>query len=473
MSTKRYLYVPLEIYRRELNGMLLLSLVASEEGWTVVLGGKSKIFPLLATLPEGVVLLKSIVPGELELQEKIIAMGHKVVSLDAEGLLPSNGRSGVELRYGKRTIERSEQLYFWGGEQLEAVKSIFPSVESKAFITGSPVFDYWRFLKRLKENETKKSRSKRVLIATSFPYPNHFIDKEMSYSSVRDASGKDATDDHFNEIFLDGELQNFVYPRYLEIVKQMIKENPDVEIMLRPHPAENPAPWVQLAKGNPNVKLSLTGEISPIILDSDILFHFNSTTSIEAAFYEKHILTYVPNDLAENLKGRLNRHALNVSIARGTSGEVLSTLKELLKAEKGAKGLGLDQIIDSCSSKEISVSSQKIVRALNSVIIPTISRSFPGFFRVHINVSSLKNKVKIRIIWILGWIDFFTGIFRGRYKKFKDCYRYGKSKQGRLDFGDVQKMANLYIEELTKSKTSIKISQIKSGLFVIKKDQNG
>ena len=55
---KKYLYIPLEIFNRELNGMLLLSLVAAINDWNVVIGGKTTIFPVLNELPKGVVLLK-------------------------------------------------------------------------------------------------------------------------------------------------------------------------------------------------------------------------------------------------------------------------------------------------------------------------------------------------------------------------------------------------------------------------------
>jgi hypothetical protein len=131
-NDSRYLYIPLEIFIRELKGMLLLSLVAAQYGWKVVLGGKQAIFPVLDKLPSGVALLKSVVPGEIKLQKEIISYGHKIVSLDVEGLLPSNGKSGVELRYSKDTIALSDILFFWGKEQFESVERLFPDIKKDA-----------------------------------------------------------------------------------------------------------------------------------------------------------------------------------------------------------------------------------------------------------------------------------------------------------------------------------------------------
>ena len=83
---KNYLYIPMEIYSRELNGMLILSIMAANDGWTVVLSGKKHLFPIIDNLPNGIFLLKSIVPGEVHIQDKIRKYGHKIITLDAEGL---------------------------------------------------------------------------------------------------------------------------------------------------------------------------------------------------------------------------------------------------------------------------------------------------------------------------------------------------------------------------------------------------
>ncbi len=447
--------------------MLLFALNASQKGWNVVIGGKRFILPNLHQFPEGVVLLKSIVPGELELQEKILSYGHKITSIDAEGLLPSNGKSGVELRYSEETIKKSHQLFFWGREQFNQVKEYFPLIEENSFITGSPIFDYWRLLKRNFEKTVEKTKQKTILIATSFPYPNHFIDRKMSYDSVRAASGKNATDEHLNEIFLDGKLQDLVYPLFKNLVKEVIKNYPQCKIILRPHPSENQEVWKNMAKGYENVEMSLSGEISPLLLESDVLIHFNSTTSIEAFYFGKSIITLIPEDLPQELLSRLNPHAKQASSVAHDTKQALEFLENALQGKINPSSFDLENIIIDSSKENISQSSLNILNQLDSLKIQPPSRPFPNWFKLNFSIDIILNKLKLRCLWILGWIDDFTFLFKGKYKPNKNYYAYGKTKQGRLPKEEVKQRTHFIAQSLSLDINSIQIKKFKDGLFLI------
>ncbi len=463
---KPVLYIPLEIYRRELNGMLLFSLTATQMGWRVLIGGKKVLLPNLHQLPEGTVLLKSIVPGELELQEKILGQGHNIASIDAEGLLPSNGKSGVELRYTEATIKKSHLLCFWGEEQFQQVKNIFHCVQENSVVTGSPIFDYWKYLKKV-NTYRQKNEKKTILIATSFPYPNHFINREMSYESVRAASGKNATKEHLDEIFLDGQLQDLVYPLFKNFVKKIIQNFSDCNIVLRPHPSESPAPWQELASGFDNVKMSLSGEISPLLLESDVLVHFNSTTSIEAHFYEKQIITFIPKEVEQKLFKRLNTHALNASRISTTVEEGVMFISEALTGNKYQSRLELEKIIIDCFDKRVNSSSSNILQSLEKLKNMNPSRPLPSFIRMNLNIGAIKNILKLRLIWLLGWIDFLTNLFRGKYASNRSYYSYGKTKQGKLSSEEIKNKAATMAKEIKVNFNTIQIKKIKNGLYLI------
>lgn len=350
----KYLYLPLEIFDRELNGMLLFSLVAAEKGWRVYIGGKKTLFPIIGDLPAGIVVLKSVVPGEVEIQEKIKGSGHKVTSIDAEGLIPSNGKSGVELRYSRETIEKSDRLFLWGQDQFQQVKNYFPGIVEKGVVTGSPIFDYWRLLKLSNQGMSRVSR-KTVLIATSFPYANHVIDSQQAYEAVRAASGENASEAHIEEIFLDGELQEVVYPLYIEMVQDLAKKLRDYRIILRPHPAENPAVWSKVAARHDNVELQYGGEISTWLLKCDCFVHFNSTTSIEACFYDKKVITLIP-DLEDKLAARLSEYPLLASQVCHTSAEVVRAILRSSDSPVTNSRLNLNRIIEDSDSERITCS---------------------------------------------------------------------------------------------------------------------
>jgi surface carbohydrate biosynthesis protein len=466
---KKYLYIPLEIYKRELNGMLLLSLLAAKDGWRVMIGGKLTMFPLLSKLPEGVILLKSVVPGELSLQLKFKGMGHIISSIDAEGLIPSNGSSGVELRYSKETIAHSKALFFWGKDQYSQVRSIFSNIKNKAFITGSPIFDYWRFNKfancKIEENIRKV-----ILIATSFPYPNHYISKESANKSVRETSMPNASDNYFEEIGLDSKLQEYIYPKFFKLVEQIICHNPNTDVILRPHPAENADSWRVLSEKYNNVIFDTSDEISKRLIGCDIFIHFNSTASIEASYYGKTVLTYVPDNLPDKLNSRISRHTISASKVSNSTSEMLHDIEISLRGEKYKSDLELCNIVADSDSDFILQSSSNILKILDEICIKSHSKSFPSYLNIYLNRELLIITIKRRVAWFFGWIDYWTGLFSGRYKHSKDFYRYGESKQGKLTASELIDKSKEFIENTNLGNLKVSIKTIKTGLFLIDRE---
>ena len=60
----RYLYIPLEIVVRELDGKALLAFEAVLRGWKVIICTKRQFFNNIDKLPAGHVIVKSAVPNE-------------------------------------------------------------------------------------------------------------------------------------------------------------------------------------------------------------------------------------------------------------------------------------------------------------------------------------------------------------------------------------------------------------------------
>lgn len=466
---KNFLYIPLEIYRRELNGMLLLALVAAKRGWSVIIGGKKSLFPVLADFPQGTVLLKSIVPGEVDLQKTIKSNGHKITSIDAEGLLPSNGRSGVDLRYSEKSIEESDLVFFWGDEQYSQVEKYLPIIKKCGFVTGSPIFDYWKLLRSEKKKQ-ERGDCKTILIATSFPYPNHYIDREMSYASVKSASGSGATDEHLKEIFLDGELQDFIYPQFKSLVESIITSYPEVRVILRPHPAENPTPWEDFSKYR-NVKMSRSGDISPLLLESDILIHFNSTTSIEAHYYGVDVITFVPDELPSKLYNRLNKQALLSSVVSSSNDDLLKKVGSFLQGQKFEVSLKLDNLIRDCHDERISSSSENILGLLEELSAPGPKKGFPSRSQILFNKKAIYSNIRLRLVWLAGWIDHLTRLFSGRYSSQRNIFKYGLTKQGHLSLVDFQNKARELAKGLDLEIADFKIEKLKNGLFKVEREQ--
>lgn len=470
MSQDRYLYIPVEIYRRELNGMLILSLVAAHNGWKVILGGKKEIFPYLNKLPEGVVLSKSIVPGEFENLKRIISEGFRIVSLDAEGLVLSAGEIGATLRYSRETVALADALFFWGQRQLGIVQQYFPEVKKVAHVTGSPVFDFWKYRRFENKKIERSMRKKKVLIATSFAYPNHVISEAMAEKLLVDTIQTNvAKQKYLDDFYADAKLQSLVYPKFKEFVDELIEKCPDVDFLLRPHVAESPTPWKKIGEKHKNVVMNLTGEISSVMVESDILIHFNSTTSIEANCFGKKVLTYIPPGvLPSELFDKLNQDTLRASVVCESVEQAVREINSF-QPDSPETTKDFEDIIAGWNSPVIYNSSRKIVEALNVLPRVAATRKIPSRISLFANWTMMKRKTKMRILWILAWVDHFTSLFGGRYAPYRDYYRYGNTKQGDqdLNFGNLQELAAQMCRDFEFETSKINLKKIRQGMYLV------
>jgi surface carbohydrate biosynthesis protein len=469
----RYLYIPLEIYKRELRGMMILSIIAAKNDWTVIIGGKKLIFPNLQRLPEGLILLKSIVPGEISNQKKLMNYGHEIISLDAEGLIFGPNETAVTVRFSKETIELTKAIFFWGKYQFDRVLEIYPEIKRNGFISGSPVFDYWRFSKRTKK-KTSIKRKKRILIATSFPVPNHVVSPKMAKTLLENTVGdKSKNPDYLNAFMLESNLQSAVFPYFTEFVLRVMEKYDDQEIIIRPHHAESSLHWEKLAKKFPNVEVTSEGDIAEQMLKSDLLIHFNSTTAIEGAFYEKSILTFVPkNEIDSKLYNGLNKSSLNASNVAHTIEEGISLIDFFINSSHKTERLDQSDIIEGYHSQCLTHSSSLIIKSIESLekVIP--EREFPSRFSFFVNKDLIKDTIKQRISWIVGWTDHLTNLFGGRHSTARLIFKYGKSKQGRLPKETMDK--EFYqLKNAICPDSGVKLHTIRNGLYKISKIAEG
>lgn len=474
ITPQKHLYIPVEIYRRELWGQLILSILAAKSNWKVYLGGKFVMFSYIHAYPEGFVLTKSVVPGEFENLKLILnSGGHKIVSLDAEGLILDKGKVGATLRYSDDTIKLSDALFFWGRRQLERVSEVFPQIVEKSHVTGSPVFDFWRFKKQqLKKSLPEENKNPVILVATGFPYPNHVVSEEMARKLLTDTINRDTKNDtYLEEFFKLGELQKITFPHFKIFVENLAREFPHYKIILRPHIAEKPAPWVEIGNKYPNIEMSLNGEISPIMLKSDMLIHFNSTTSIEATFFEKAVVTYVPKEfIPDDLYSKLNEDAMAASHICHTEVDTFQTIKRILEdKEVLSTNFVPDNIIQDYHNNICHKSSSNILKILEELNYPEVTKSEPLFYNLLFSTHRIKKDLKLFFVWLRGWIDHTTKILGGKYAVSRNIYRYGRTKQGFVDFKELKMNFNEMIQEFGLEGENIKLKKIKQGFYSISK----
>ena len=158
------LVIPYEFLVREIDGAVLLAYEYGKNGGTTLIGQKQHLFPLIKFLKKSLWFLKSIVPGEIEIQKKILSNESRIFSYDVEGLVPSQGDVGVYERISKKTLALVEKHFCWNNDERKRYLKIFPEFENKILNTGLPIQQSW-------ENYSLKNRhTKTALLASSFPH---------------------------------------------------------------------------------------------------------------------------------------------------------------------------------------------------------------------------------------------------------------------------------------------------------------
>ena len=465
-TKNRYLYISLEIFNRELNGMLLLSLVATMRGWQVIFGGSSSILPHVGIFPSGVFLTKSSLPSDIERVNNMRNHGHKVVSLDAEGLIPSNGESSIRIRYGEKTVKMTDRLFFWGSEQFNNATDVFPEIKKLGSVTGSPVFDYWRLLKS-SHIKQKNDGKKIILIATSFSYANHVLGSKQPYQAVRSAGFGITEKKYIDDMLLDGVLQEATFPYFQAMVERLAREMPDNKIILRPHPTENVEVWKNIANAAENIELQCSGEICPWLLSSDIFIHSNSTAAIEAKFFGKEVITFVP-ELEEKIEARLSSPVMRASKVCRTIDEVVIAVNQSINNEKIENAFDLNTIIKDASSNNITASCENILDVLDEFELVSQRKVIPNRLNFLFDIKAIKLKLRARAVWVVAWLDYLLNIFSGKYASMRNYYRYGKSKQGKLNKKEVYDQLKEYSRVLGIKDDELDLVELQHNLFLLK-----
>jgi surface carbohydrate biosynthesis protein len=341
---RKYLYIPMEIFHRELDGNLLLATAAAKCGWTVILGGKQDVFDGIGKNPRGTYLLKSIVPGEYEIP-KLLRENRNVVALhDQEGLLQ---RPGLEykFRYSDSTISMTDHLFFWGKQQLRDFLQVFPKSDSKKLnVTGSPRADYWMLLStssnRLKSQHVDPQKlQKYVLFATSFGNSNHFLGKTAQKYLLKSVSNHTALSD-FERRELDEnyenrrELATIMLPLYSEILIKLAKAHPSVNIVVRPHPSEGEDYWRELTYDLKNVIVSSKGTVTEWICGASCLIQYGSSTAVEANLLNVPVVSCIPKTLPKYLEKLHIGYTETASILTDDSTSAVAAVTNIVSKHK-------------------------------------------------------------------------------------------------------------------------------------------
>ena len=301
------LYFPIEIGIRELPARLLTACVAAERGFNVVIGFQHDLLASSPHLPLGIFIFKGTNNMHLTNGAILRRIGHALVACEEENFgfcLDAN-----PLTFNSDKLSAQCDLYLCMGQD-EADYLARRYGESLPFeITGNARTDVLRpeFQKAFarQTTEIKQQYGKFTLINTNLglinPANNYTLEEIFKqwtkfgvFGTETDVKKNVAEFNHF-VVWEKNNTQALVH--LMELLARHGRPT-----IVRPHPAENPGLWSNVATnlGGSNINVLEDTPLIPFMLAADIVVHAGCTTGLEALLLDVPVISLEVGDSPVN-----------------------------------------------------------------------------------------------------------------------------------------------------------------------------
>ena len=297
MTENRWLIIPVEVKHREFLSRILLSAMAANAGYRVLLGKDRAVRRLAPALPTGIIFDKSLGTARHGKPQRFKKLGHKLAVLDEE----STGYYGspeqfLSVRLAEETLSACDRWYCISDKLRDHAINLYPKHKEKFHVSGLLRTDTWRpdfhdFYKEEKEKIEKRYGSF-ILFNSNFGGIIHargdaFVKKQIrgqkaAYSNVEKRTEK---------IFEQGRPN---LDAFIELLPKLKKWFPEHRLIIRPHPSETIAFWEEQFRNINGIEVISEGVVTPWILASSMLIHHGCTTGIEAEIMNRQHVMYAP-----------------------------------------------------------------------------------------------------------------------------------------------------------------------------------
>jgi surface carbohydrate biosynthesis protein len=203
-------------------------------------------------------------------------------SIDTEGAIWQNLDEYIQLLWrDARQLREARCVCIWGQRLADHLIARGVLTREQIVVTGCPRFDLyahpWRLL-REDAAEALHRRSRRILINTNFSITNPlFTTADKCIAMHHSVLG-----------FSKEELQRVAAAEAVAIretvmiATRLAEAFPGLEVVIRPHPFEDPAPYHMAAAGHRNVSVNQAESIQAAIFSACAVIQRSCTTAIEA-----------------------------------------------------------------------------------------------------------------------------------------------------------------------------------------------
>ena len=293
------LIIPVESQVRELDAKLLLACVAARRGYPVVIGRLKALDASIRSFPRSVYLAKSFWPKNFQI---LRGLGHEITVWEEEALVHLPPEMHFIKRMPKDSCRYVSQLFAWGRDNADLWRSNRHYSGTPIHITGNPRSDLLRpEIRSYFDTETQEySRiyGDFFLINTNFSMVNS---NRALFLPVANGDGDRMVNPMFTNLprafveQLDYHKRD-IFERFLHMIPELAHAFPDINIVIRPHPSENPLVYHRIAAACERVTVLIEGNVIPWLLAAKATVHNGCTTAIEANLLGVPTVSYGPTE---------------------------------------------------------------------------------------------------------------------------------------------------------------------------------
>jgi surface carbohydrate biosynthesis protein len=378
-SAKATLLMPVENQVRELDSKLLLACIAARRGFTSIIGPRREMHIQITAFPRSIYLAKSI-PVHRNIIFKIMRkLGHEIVAWDEEALVHPQAQTYYRKRVCPLGIKYASHLFAWG-EDNALLWQQYPELPAgmPIHVTGNPRGDLLRaevrgFYEKDAE-ELCRAYGRFILINTNFNHVNAFS-PELNLFRLDSKPGEvpkfgraaKGMSREYAEGLRDHKQNIFV--KFQKLIPKLEQAFPDYNIVVRPHPTENPHIYQHIAAQCDRVQVTNEGNVVPWLVATRALIHNSCTTGVEAYAMGVPAISYraAVNDYYDygfyRLPNLLSHECFDFK-------ELRMTLKKILSGELGtADGDERKALIDQyLSAQEGPLACERMVDVLEGMM---------------------------------------------------------------------------------------------------------
>jgi surface carbohydrate biosynthesis protein len=297
---KKHIYIPIEIFVREINPKVLFAFKAAIKGYRVYLGTKTGIDKLINKKIEknnrsGFYFYKSQLIKNKNYIYKIKKAIEKFIVLDEElGVGVSNIKPTINRRV--KNLDNVDKFFVIGNQMKKNLINYDKNYKIKTHVSGWLKYDiYHKKNLKLFDEEVKKIKEKYGKFYLFSSNYGALSNKGLNERTKNDPSLKH----HRKQYNKNNDYYTFKQSicdfNYLKKkLFKFLKNNPDMKFIIRPHPADRMYDDWKVFEKFHNVEVINKYDIVPWIIASKGLIHRGCTTAIDAFFLKKPTFYFLP-----------------------------------------------------------------------------------------------------------------------------------------------------------------------------------